>query len=143
MRIAVDIAQLYLERLSDSVMKVWSEIEDVPLGSGIIDTIVCANVLEHVGSAERLASEIPRLVAPAGRILLTFPFEQDLGVYELAAYKAKYQKYKYVHLRSITDNLIDQLFPDCEVISSELMTDGMELMEFKPYPVKAIELVRR
>ena len=143
LRIAVDIARPYLVRLADPIMKIWSEIENVPLRDGTVDTVVCANVLEHVRDAERLASEIDRLVSSDGRILLSFPFEQDLGVYELEEYKAKYQKYKYVHLRSITDDLIARLFPDYEIVGKELITDGMELMEFKPYPVKAIELVRR
>jgi len=67
-------------------------------------------------------------------------FRQDLGVYELEEYKAKYQKYEYVHLRSIDADLITALFPEHQVVGEELITDGMELMEFKPYPVKVMEL---
>ncbi len=142
-KIAVDIAFPYLERLPSSIMRLWGRVENVPLRSGCVDTIICTDVLEHVLDASLLASEIDRLLKPDGRALLGFPFEQDLSVYELPAYKAKYGKYKYVHLRSINDSMIAKLFPTFEVSYSHLITEGMELMEFKPYPIKFIEIVRR
>jgi|GEM_PF-2793406 len=142
-KIAVDIAFDYLKRLPESMMRIWGEVETVPLASGCIETIICTDVLEHVQDATLLAREIDRLLQPEGKVLLAFPFEQDLSVYDLPEYKAKYAKYKYVHLRSVDDVLITELFPEFEVRFSHLIVEGMKFMEFKPYPIKFVELVRR
>jgi SAM-dependent methyltransferase len=142
-RIAVDIARAYLERIPPEILRLWSGVEDVPLASGSVDTIVCTDVIEHVLDATTVAREIDRLCAPDGRILLAFPFEQDLGVYDLPEYKAKYGKYAFVHLRSIGDAMIAELFPGFEVVAERLITEGMHLMEFRPFAIKFVELRRR
>jgi predicted TPR repeat methyltransferase len=142
-RIAVDLAFAYVERLPGEIAGLWSTVEDVPLRTACIDTLVCTDVIEHVRDAGRLATEIDRLLADDGQALLAFPFEQDLSVYDLPAYRAKYGKYRYVHLRSITDELIGELFPRFEVRAEHLITEGMASMEFKPYPIKFVELARR
>ena len=142
-RIAVDIARRYLETLPAGVMRILSWAEDVPLKARCVDTLICTDVLEHVRNAKALALEIERLVRPGGRLLLVVPFEQDLGVYDLPGYKAKYAKYKYVHLRSIDDGMIEGLFTSFELRSTHLITEGMKFMEFKPYPIKFYELIAR
>ena len=142
-RIAVDIARPYLETLPASIMRILSWVEDVPLKAGAIDTLICTDVLEHVRDAGALAREIERLVRPGGRLLLVVPFEQDLGVYDLPEYKAKYAKYKYVHLRSIGDATVAGLFANFELGATHLITEGMKFMEFKPYPIKFYELIAR
>lgn len=141
-KIAVDIALAYLELLPDDVLRLWSRVENVPLADASVDTVVCTDVLEHVLDAGPLAAEIDRLLAPGGRALLAFPFEQDLGVYDLPEYRRKYAKYKYVHVRSIDDHLVRDLFPGYDVRFEQLITSGMPLMEFKPFPIKLVELVR-
>lgn len=143
LRIAADIAFPYVKRLPDEILRLWARVEDVPLRSGAADTIICTDVLEHVLDAQVLAAEIDRLLTPDGRILLAFPFEQDLSVYELPEYKAKYGKYTFVHLRSIGDGLVKELFPGFAVVFERLITEGMALMEFKPFPIKFLELRRR
>lgn len=142
-RIAVDIAFEYLRRLPDELTRIWCRAERLPIQSPSIDTVICTDLREHVQDARQLVAELERILTPDGTILMAFPFEQDLSVYELPAYKTKYGKYKYVHLRSIDDALIAQLFPVFEVRSSHLITEGMESMEFKPYPMKVVELTRR
>lgn len=142
-RVAVDIALPYLERLPESVLRLHSTVEAVPLRRGAIDTIICTDVIEHVLDAHLLAAEIDRLLAPDGQLLLAFPFEQDLSVYELPEYKARFGKYKFVHLRSLSDQSISALFPNFEVRFSYLITEGMSLMLFKPYAIKFMQLVRR
>lgn len=142
-KIAVDIALDYLRILPDTITRVRCWAEDTPFKTGSMDTILCSDVIEHVLDARLLAGELTRIVKPEGSILLAFPFEQDLSVYELPAYKAKYAKYKYVHLRTINDLLIKELFPNHDVIFSRVITEGMKLMEFKPYPIKFIELKRK
>jgi SAM-dependent methyltransferase len=140
-RVAVDIAFSYLERLP-SILKLWCRVEEVPLQSKSIDTIICTDVIEHVLDAQLLADEIDRLLAPTGQLLLAFPFEQDLSVYDLPEYKARFGKYKYVHLRSMNDATIADLFPHFRVQFSKLITEGMKFMVFKPYPIKFVQLIR-
>jgi ubiquinone/menaquinone biosynthesis C-methylase UbiE len=142
-RIAVDIAFGYLSRIPSALTRIWCRAENMPLQTNSIDTVVCTDLIEHVLDAKCLAMELDRVVKLDGAVLLAFPFEQDLSVYNLPAYKAKYGKYKYVHLRSINDALIAELFPAYTVAFSHLITEGMEFMEFKPYPIKFIELRRR
>lgn len=141
-RVAVDIAFKYLERLPHSILKLWSRVEEVPLQSESVSTLICTDVIEHVLDAKMLAHEIARLLAPSGQLLLAFPFEQDLSVYDLPEYKAKFGKYKYVHLRSINDDMIASLFPDFKIQFSKLITEGMPLMLFKPYPIKFVQLIK-
>jgi SAM-dependent methyltransferase len=142
-RIAVDIARAYLDRLPADILRIWSRVERVPVAAGSVDTVICTDVLEHVVDALPVARELDRLCAPDGRLLLAFPFEQDLSVYELPEYKAKYGKYKFVHLRSITDDTVATLFPSWDVLDEHLIEEGMPLMEFKPFPIKFVELGRR
>jgi SAM-dependent methyltransferase len=142
-RIAVDIARSYLETLPRSILRLWARVETVPLRTAAADTVVCTDVIEHVVDAAALAGEIDRLCKEDGSVLLGFPFEQDLSVYDLPEYKAKYGKYRFVHLRSIDDELIGRLFPSFEVRAERLITEGMALMEFKPFPIKFIELRRK
>lgn len=141
-RIAVDIARRYLQTLPPSIMRLWARVENVPLRAGAADTVICTDVIEHVEDATAVAAEIDRLCTDDGRVLLAFPFEQDLSVYDLPEYKAKYGKYKFVHLRSIEDGLVARLFPRFEVRAERLITEGMSLMEFKPFPIKFVELRR-
>jgi SAM-dependent methyltransferase len=141
-KVAVDIALPYLRRLPDSMTRLWSRVEDAPIKRGAFDTVICTDVIEHVQDVKPLRDRIVDALRPGGRALLAFPFEQDLGVYDLPAYKAKYGKYKYVHLRSIDDRFICRTFPDCEVVFEHLITEGMASMEFKPYPIKFVELRR-
>ena len=141
-RIALDIAREYLLRLPPDILRIHGWAERTPLRSGSVDTVVCTDLLEHVREAEPLAAEIKRILRPAGHLLLAVPYQQDLSVYELPAYKLKYGKYKYVHLRSVDDAMVARLFPSFELGFTHLITEGMELMEFKPYPIKFYDLLR-
>jgi predicted TPR repeat methyltransferase len=140
-RIGVDIAFPYLQRLPDPIIRVWSRVEDAPVRSNSVDTVVCTDVLEHVLDVSPVAAEIVRLLKPGGRVLLAFPFEQDLSVYELEEYRRKYARYAFVHLRSISDASVAEWFPSLDVRFERLITEGMPLMEFTPYPIKFVELV--
>jgi predicted TPR repeat methyltransferase len=142
-KVAVDIALEYLRRLPADVTRLWSRIEEAPLRDGAFDTIVCTDVLEHVQEVKPVRDRIVHALRPGGRALLAFPFEQDLGVYDLPAYRAKYAKYRYVHLRSIDDAFVRRTFPELQVVFETLITEGMAAMEFKPYPIKFVELARR
>ena len=142
-KIAVDIALPYLESLPNDILKIHSAVESVPLGSHTIDSIICTDVLEHVLRPNDLALEIDRLLAWGGDLFLAFPYKQDLSVYDSPEYKAQCKQYKYVHLRSIDDALIDRLFPNYYIWHSEVITEGMDEMKFKPYPIKFVHMARK
>lgn len=141
-RLAVDIARRYLEGLPPEITRVWSRAEELPLRGGVLDTLICTDLIEHVLDVKPVRDQMVRVLRPGGRLLLGVPFEQDLSVYELPAYRAKYGRYKYVHLRSINDRFIAAAFPEFEVEHEHLITEGMPLMQFKPYPIKFLAMRR-
>ena len=142
-KVAVDIAYPYLQNLPNDIIRIYGPVESVPLDMRSIDTVICTDVLEHVLSAEMVASEINCLVKSDGNILLAFPYKQDLSVYDLPEYKKNQKQYKYVHLRSIDDEFIAKIFPRFKVKFEQLIEDGMAEMKYKPYPIKFLELVRK
>ncbi|MEO1451405.1 MAG: methyltransferase domain-containing protein, partial [Bacteroidota bacterium] len=139
-KVAVDIALEYLKLLDPSALRICADVEDVPLQDGIADTIICTDVLEHVLHVDKLVAEINRLLKPGGRLLLATPWEQDLSVYETKEYKENYAKYKFVHLRSVNQEMVDSLFPNYRPLHTHLITEGMKYMKLKPYPLKFHEL---
>lgn len=48
-----------------------------PFDDGRFDAVLCNQVLEHVFEPERFVSEIRRVLAPGGKLLLTVPFVWD------------------------------------------------------------------
>ncbi|MFT5128681.1 MAG: hypothetical protein ACI8W8_002299, partial [Rhodothermales bacterium] len=89
------------------------------------------------------ACELTRLIKPDGTLLLATPWGQDLSVYETEEYKTKYAKYKYAHLRSVIDEMIDRSFPELEMIASTIISIGMKHMTLKPYPLRFMVMRRK
>lgn len=48
--------------------------QDLPLPSASFDTVLLADVLEHIRAPERLMSELARVLAPQGKLLMMVPF---------------------------------------------------------------------
>lgn len=48
-----------------------------PFDDGAFDVILCNQVLEHVFKPDEFASELRRVLAPGGRLILTVPFVWD------------------------------------------------------------------
>ena len=46
----------------------------LPLGDGEVDTVLCTETLEHVVEPAAFLRELRRVLAPAGRLVLTVPF---------------------------------------------------------------------
>ena len=76
-------------------------------------------------------------------LLFACPWKQDLSVYELPEYKARFKQYKYVHLRSIDESIIDKHFNNFNQISSTTITVAMESMLFKPYAIKFFQFIKK
>jgi SAM-dependent methyltransferase len=71
-----DVSEVALEHARRR--RPWAEYvamedERVPLPDGAFDLVVSVEVLEHVADVERATSELGRLLAPGGRLVLTTP----------------------------------------------------------------------
>ena len=109
----------------------------------MFDTIICTDVFEHVQNEKLLANELERILKPEGQILFAVPWEQDLSIYDSEEYITKYKKFKYVHLRSVDFAVIQDCFPQFEIVCSTLITVGMKHMKLKPYPIRFMQLLRK
>jgi len=57
-------------RFGDNVTFVCADSQQLPLGSGTADVVICNHVYEHVVDPNRLLAELRRIVAPSGVIYL-------------------------------------------------------------------------
>lgn len=49
-------------------------VEQMPFADAEFDAVLCTEVLEHVGDAERATAELFRVTRPGGHVLVTVPF---------------------------------------------------------------------
>ena len=77
-RISYQTADLY----ADADLKL--DLEDTGLPAGSIPMIICNHVLEHVNNYQKALRELNRILAPDGRIIISFPMDPalDMGVLE-------------------------------------------------------------
>ncbi len=66
--IAIDIR----ENLSSDIVR--GDVNDLPFEDSSFDNIVCLEVLEYVLTPEKAVSEIYRVLAPSGNLVLSVPF---------------------------------------------------------------------
>ncbi len=142
-KIALDIAIDYLREIPADVTRIRANAERIPLEDDLADTVICTDLFEHVKDEKALAREMTRVLKPGGKLLLATPWKQDLSVYQTEEYIRKYKKYKYVHLRSVDEEMIRESFPSLEMLSSTLVTVGMKHMTLRPYPIRFMRLVKR
>lgn len=53
---------------------VVADAHRLPFGEGSVDAILCSEVIEHVRDPEAALSELWRVLAPGGRLVLSMPF---------------------------------------------------------------------
>ena len=76
--VAVDVSGVYLEAARKNLAGYDVEyhkgrVEDLALPAASFDRVVCSEVLEHVEKPGVILAEIARLLAPAGRAIVTVP----------------------------------------------------------------------
>jgi len=63
-----------IEAVDGSISGIDFETDRLPYGDGSVDTVLCANVLEHVYDYKHLTSEIHRILKPGGLLIGFVPF---------------------------------------------------------------------
>jgi glycosyltransferase involved in cell wall biosynthesis/SAM-dependent methyltransferase len=69
--VAIDLAR-------DRNSHIVADVQALPIASEVADSLVCAEVLEHVPDANRVIEEVVRILKPGGNILLTAPMSWNL-----------------------------------------------------------------
>tara|TARA_B100000073_G_scaffold296735_1_gene261549 strand:+ start:685 stop:1368 length:684 start_codon:yes stop_codon:yes gene_type:complete len=143
-KVAVDISLNQLSRVNKDSVRIRSNVENLPIESGYFNIIICTDIFEHVQDENLLVDELIRILKPGGLLLFACPWKQDLSVYDLPEYKARFKQYKYVHLRSIDEKTIEEQFEEhFERVSETFITVAMESMLFKPYGIKFFQFKKR
>ena len=142
LKVGLDISLEALKDTSPSVIRVRADAEDIPFVSGFFDAILCLDLIEHVRNLLSVMSEIGRILRAGGTLLLACPWEQKLSVYSSEEYKKEFNKYEYVHLRSINDIVIKIHFTEFKEANSTMITAAMRYMKFDPYSIKFMEFVK-
>lgn len=143
-KVAVDISHNQLLRVSDDTTRIRANVENLPIEDEYFNVVVCTDVFEHVKEERKLVSEIVRVLEPGGMLLFACPWKQDLSVYDLPEYKKTFKQYKYVHLRSVDEKMIEENFSEhFKKVSSTTITVAVEQMLFKPYPIKFFQFIKK
>jgi len=142
-KVGLDVSINMLVQVDDDCIKVRSFAEDMPFSSEYFDIVICSDIFEHVLQPFLLVKELERILKPNGMLLFSCPWEQDISIYDSEEYQKRFPKYKYVHLRSVNDEIIKQYFHNFEIVSSTLITVAMKDMVFKPYANKFIQFIKK
>ena len=143
-KVGIDISFNQLRKVDNSIIKVKCDAEDIPIEDGYFDFVICADVFEHVLNVKNLVNEISRLLVADGSLLFATPWKQDISVYDTIEYQEKFKKRKYVHLRSVNNNMIKENFGDrFKIINTTLITAAMKYMVFKPYPINFVHFIKK
>ena len=92
---------------------------------------VCTDVFEHVPDEKLLVDEIYRILQKDGILFFACPLEQDLSYYDSPEYE---RKYKYVHLRSVSRELLSDRFSKFKLLTETIITSHMANQK-SPYPI--------
>ena len=83
--VAVDTNQAYVPMFKavannvghDRVTFKEAAIQKLPFADGSLDVLMCVSVLEHTGDYANAIAEVARVIAPGGRLVLTFDLSLD------------------------------------------------------------------
>jgi len=67
-------AWIYLDLENDRRPHLQSDVEQLPLGNAIFDTVVCLEVLEYVTRPKEALLEMKRVLKSTGKVILSTPF---------------------------------------------------------------------
>ncbi len=70
-----------------TVVDVWGDAQRLPFASGRFDTVLAAEMLEHIPDPDSCVREIARVLRPGGRLLLTVPLIAPLHQWPFDFYR--------------------------------------------------------
>jgi SAM-dependent methyltransferase len=70
-----------------TVVDVWGDAQRLPFASARFDTVLAAEMLEHIPDPDSCVREIARVVRPGGRLLLTVPLIAPLHQWPFDFYR--------------------------------------------------------
>lgn len=129
--ICLDVSSAALKAIDGSRPKVQAFAERLPFHSRSFDIVIATDVFEHVLDLRATIEEIERVLVDFGLLVVAFPWKQDLSVYKHPSYK---KQYKYVHLRSIDETVLSDLFANFIPVGHTIITNQMP-GQFKPYEI--------
>jgi len=91
-----------------------ADAQYLPVKSSSADTIICAEIIEHLKSPDRLANEIERVLKNNGEVVITTPNDRSVwGAYELLwdAF-GRGRNYGETHLRFFSEESLRNIFSD-------------------------------
>ena len=141
-KVAIDISLNQLSRVDPGITRIRANVESLPIADGAFDAVICTDIFEHVQNEKALVSEVSRILKPGGTLLFACPWEQDLSVYDMPEYKAMFKQYKYLHLRSVNQEMINDCFSEFKVVASTQITVAMSSMLFKPYAIRFFQFTK-
>lgn len=99
----IDISYTYLSYVKTlgDVELCYCRLEEIPYNKNSFDIIICADVLEHVLDVELCIENILSVLKPGGYLIGRVPYNSGITVGG---------KYKYVHLRNMTVDVLKNLF---------------------------------
>lgn len=59
---------------------VSGSLTELPFEDASLDAAVCSEVMEHLGSPQLAASELSRVIKPNGFVVVSVPWEEELGI---------------------------------------------------------------
>lgn len=85
--VSVDRDVSSLRAITAAAHGVEADALALPFGGDAFDLVLCASLIEHVGSPERLLPEIARVLRPGGICYLSFPpFYSPVGGHQFAPF---------------------------------------------------------
>jgi SAM-dependent methyltransferase len=79
----------------------------LPCDDAMVDTVVCSEVLEHLDSPEIAVHELARVVRPGGHVVVSVPWEEDLG-FDICP-ECSMTVPRHGHVRSFTASSLSEL----------------------------------
>jgi ubiquinone/menaquinone biosynthesis C-methylase UbiE len=119
---AADVAQAALDRVGrrhpELALRLIAIDAPLPFDDGAFDAVWSSEVIEHVGDTARWLSEVRRVLAPRGRVLLTTPSHGRLRLLIGGVERYSEPLGDHLHLytaRSLRELLDDFAFTDIRV----------------------------
>ena len=124
----VDLSEDYCRFMNAKGWDVLNEnIENLSVKSFSQDIVICSDVLEHVLSFDKAISEVFRVLAPNGILLVNVPWKQRLE--EIPAILGS-------HIRTFNDKNLSERFNGFKIIAKEIIGPTV-----KPNGIKTINLI--